>query len=420
MTAGDPAAEPTASGISAISAIGAAKNVAVTVATNPSEIAAQFTAAKLADYRAVVFLDTATTDLLTDAEQTAFESYFRSGGGFMGIGSAIETEPGWQFYTDIIGARTSTPLAAAVSAGDTNVKVVAVSGFTAGNTISIDSGASSESVTIASVGSAGTLGSGITLTAPLTHPHAIGSLVALPRAPVQSATIKVADRVHDATKALPEYWDRTDAWYNFTTDVRGVSHVLATVVEDPFGPQPQGQVLDGIVGGTMGADHPFAWCKDYKGGRSFYTAGGNTAASFDETDFRHHLEGAIDWTAGQSDPHYSDCGATVLDQLSSRSRSALRPTWASRSASTSSPTDGSSRPTVAATSSSTTRRPVRRGHSPASRSTPTARTGSTAPGSTTISRPTIGSTSTTPRSSRTTSSTPTARSTRTISARCRS
>ena len=28
---------------------------------------------------------------------------------------------------------------------------------------------------------------------------------------VQSATIKVADRVHDATKDLPEYWDRTDA-----------------------------------------------------------------------------------------------------------------------------------------------------------------------------------------------------------------
>ena len=99
----------------------------------------------------------------------------------------------------------------------------------------------------------------------------------LPRADVQSATIKVADRVHDATKNLPEYWDRTDAWYNFTANVRGVSHVLATVVEDPFGPQPQGQVLDGIAGGTMGADHPVSWCKDYKGGRSFYTALGNTA-----------------------------------------------------------------------------------------------------------------------------------------------
>ena len=34
-------------------------------------------------------------------------------------------------------------------------------------------------------------------------------------------TVKVFDRVHDATKNLPEYWDRTDNWYNFTTNVRG-------------------------------------------------------------------------------------------------------------------------------------------------------------------------------------------------------
>ena len=59
--------------------------------------------------------------------------------------------------------------------------------------------------------------------------------------------------------------------------------MLASVVEDPFGPQPQGQTLDGIAGGTMGAQHPVSFCKDYQGGRSFYTALGNTAAAFDAT-----------------------------------------------------------------------------------------------------------------------------------------
>jgi PKD repeat protein len=131
------------------------------------------------------------------------------------------------------------------------------------------------------------------------------------RTAVQSATVKVYDRVHDATKGLPEYWSRSDAFYNYSTNVRGVSHVLDTVVEDPFGPQPQGNTLDGIAGGTMGADHPLSWCKDYKGGRSFYTGLGNTAASFD-SGLTTHLKGAISWAAGQSDPVYSDCGATVL------------------------------------------------------------------------------------------------------------
>ena len=59
----------------------------------------------------------------------------------------------------------------------------------------------------------------------------------------------------------------------------------------------------------MGVDHPITWCKDYQGGRSFYTGLGDTAASFGTTDLRAHLGGAIRWAAGVTD---GDCGATVL------------------------------------------------------------------------------------------------------------
>ena len=227
-----------AAGVAAIR--NAAKSAGFTVvAPTRADVGDQFSAKKLEDYRTVVFLDTGAASPLTDAQRKAFEAYYSLGGGFVGIGSAIETDPQWQFLTDVLGTRSS--------------------GKTA----------------------------------------------------VQSATVKVYDRVHDATKDLPEYWNRTDAWYNFTANVRGVSHVLDTVVEDPFGPQPQGNTLDGIAGGTMGSDHPLSWCKDYKGGRSFYTGLGNTAASFDAS-LTTHLKGAITWAAGQSDPVYSDCGATVL------------------------------------------------------------------------------------------------------------
>jgi hypothetical protein len=54
-----------------------------------------------------------------------------------------------------------------------------------------------------------------------------------------------------------------------------------------------------------------SFCKDYQGGRSFYTALGNTAAAFD-AGLGTHLKGAISWATGQSDPVYSDCGATVI------------------------------------------------------------------------------------------------------------
>ncbi|HEU0235287.1 MAG TPA: ThuA domain-containing protein [Candidatus Limnocylindrales bacterium] len=137
------------------------------------------------------------------------------------------------------------------------------------------------------------------------------------RTHVQPGTIKVADRVHDASKDVPEYWSWTDAWYNFEANVRGESHVLATVVElvdevGSFEVQPWGERLTGIVGGTMGYDHPVSWCKDWRGGRSFYSAIGNSAAAFNDGNFRTYLAGAIRWAAGVSDPVYSDCGATVI------------------------------------------------------------------------------------------------------------
>jgi cytochrome c len=114
---------------------------------------------------------------------------------------------------------------------------------------------------------------------------------------VATATVKVADRVHPSSASLPEYWSRQDEWYNFAGNVRGVSHVLATVDETTY------------AGGGMGFDHPIAWCKDYQGGRSWYTAGGHTAESFSTASFQRHLLGGIEWAAGAA---AGDCGATVL------------------------------------------------------------------------------------------------------------
>ncbi|MFF0309826.1 ThuA domain-containing protein [Streptosporangium sp. NPDC004379] len=63
-----------------------------------------FTPAGLARYRAVVFLNT-SGDVLDDARRAAFESYVRGGGGFAGIHSAADTEYGWPFYGELVGAR---------------------------------------------------------------------------------------------------------------------------------------------------------------------------------------------------------------------------------------------------------------------------------------------------------------------------
>ncbi len=211
----------TTAGVKAIQQLGNELRFGTHVTDDPSG----FDEARLKQFRVVVFINT-TGDVLTDAQQAAFEAYYRDGGGFVAVHAAIEAEPGWQFLTDVLGARAS--------------------------------GAAT---------------------------------------PARRATIKVADRVHPASADLPQRWTRTDRWYNFTGNVRGFSHVLSTVDETTYS------------GGAMGIDHPITWCKDYQGGRSFYTGLGGTPASFLDPRFLSHLGGAIRWAAGMTN---GDCGATVL------------------------------------------------------------------------------------------------------------
>ena len=82
------------------------------------------------------------------------------------------------------------------------------------------------------------------------------------RLDAQIATNKVADRVHDASKNLPEYWNLSDTYYNWNANVRGQSHVLTTVSDAPFDRTGDGPQISALAGGTMGFDHPVAWCKD--------------------------------------------------------------------------------------------------------------------------------------------------------------
>ena len=85
-------------GIAAIEALGAAHRFAV----EATEDAARFSEAVLARYKVVVFLST-TGDVLDTGEKAAFERYIRSGGGFLGIHSASDTEYGWPWYGRLVG-----------------------------------------------------------------------------------------------------------------------------------------------------------------------------------------------------------------------------------------------------------------------------------------------------------------------------
>lgn len=86
-------------GIEAIAALGEELGFRII----ESEDATLFTDAGLAGYDVIVFLNT-TGDVLDRAQESAMESFVASGGGFVGIHSAADTEYEWEWYGGLIGA----------------------------------------------------------------------------------------------------------------------------------------------------------------------------------------------------------------------------------------------------------------------------------------------------------------------------
>ena len=102
----------------------------------------------------------------------------------------------------------------------------------------------------------------------------------------QTATMVVESPNHPSTTMLPKQWVRFDEWYNYTANPRPDVHVLLTLDESTYS------------GGSMGADHPIAWCHNFEGGRSWYEGAGHVDSSYTDPLFLDHLLGGIEWTAG--------------------------------------------------------------------------------------------------------------------------
>ncbi|EHR60202.1 ThuA domain-containing protein [Saccharomonospora cyanea] len=112
----------------------------------------------------------------------------------------------------------------------------------------------------------------------------------------QVGRVKVLDRAHPSTRDLPELWEQHEEWYNWKVNPTGRVHTLAQI-----------KVRDGITGLDEGVDHPYSWCQNYDGGRSWFTAGGHAAEKFSDELFLSHLLGGIEWAAGAKP---GDCSAT--------------------------------------------------------------------------------------------------------------
>ncbi len=215
----------TAAGVKAIKDLGKERRFIVNATADPTE----FRADRLAQFRAVVFLNT-SGDVLTDAQQAAFEDYYRDGGGFVGIHSAIDTEPR-------LGVPDRRPRHALDRARRPSRRRRSRS----------PTACTTPARACPSTGSARTSG----------------------------------------TTSRPTCAAARTCWPRSTRRRTPAARWASTT--------------------------PSPGARTSSGGRSFYTAGGHTAAAYAEPRLpRATWPARIEWAAGEADPVYSDCGATVL------------------------------------------------------------------------------------------------------------
>ncbi len=87
-------------GLALVSDLGSANGFSVTATEDP----AVFSDAGLAPYQVVVFLLT-TGDVLDEDQQGALQRFVTTGGGYVGVHSATDTEADWPWYAELVGAR---------------------------------------------------------------------------------------------------------------------------------------------------------------------------------------------------------------------------------------------------------------------------------------------------------------------------
>ena len=105
-----------------------------------------------------------------------------------------------------------------------------------------------------------------------------------------TATVKVDDPNHPATKGLPlSFVVEKEEWYTWSRSNRSDVRVLASVDESTYDPKT-------MI--TMG-DHPVVWTNEHVKSRNIYIFMGHHAELFQNKDFVQLFRNAVFWAARQ-------------------------------------------------------------------------------------------------------------------------
>lgn len=106
---------------------------------------------------------------------------------------------------------------------------------------------------------------------------------------LQPFTIKVVDRKHPSTAHLGDSWQWTDEFYFLKEMPADLDVLLEGDLSSLVDPKKPGDRKTA----------PLAWCHEFEGGRSWYTALGHKKEHYADADLKKHILGGILWAMGR-------------------------------------------------------------------------------------------------------------------------
>jgi len=209
--------------VEALKKIGETNKLIVDVSDDP----AIMTSENLKKYNCLVFSNTCNDIFDTEQQKQAFVDYIHSGGSFVGIHSASDSEKTWPWYTAMVGGKFKK------------------------------------------------------------HPA------------FQSFEIKVINKNHPSTSALPQIWKKEDECYYMNELNPNIQVLLAADLRTIKDAEK-----DVYPGRIFGDYFPLAWCHEFEGARVFYTALGHDSKDYVDPVYIQHLTGGILWALGEDDKDF--------------------------------------------------------------------------------------------------------------------
>lgn len=106
-------------------------------------------------------------------------------------------------------------------------------------------------------------------------------------------------REHPAVKGRgSELWFEEE-WLCYDRSVSDLPGVTVVMRLDESSYEPVREKFHTLGGKPMGQDHPAAWCREYQGGRFFYSALGHDTRSLSTAFGRQQVLGGLQWAANQ-------------------------------------------------------------------------------------------------------------------------